>query len=874
MRKLILKNGFALGDVVLMTAAVRDLHRCYPGQFQTDVRTHFPDVWDFNPYLTHLDERDPEVQVIQCHYPLIDFSNSRPYHVLHGYIDFLNRTLGLDIKPTAFHGDIHLSEDERSWASQVHELTGSPIPFWIVSAGGKYDITIKWWSTEYFQRVVDHFENQIAFVQIGDFGHHHPKLAGTIDLRGQTSVRELIRLVHHAQGVLSPVTALMHLAAAVETKPGFPKNRPCVVVAGGREPPHWESYPHHQFIHSVGALPCCAEGGCWKSRTYPLLDGDRRDTKANLCVDVVESLPRCMMMITPEEVIRRISMYYSGGMLQFLTAGENRAKAKGVKASQTNDFDQHSINRCNAPNRIAAAIETLPQYPGGFRGRGIVICAGGIKYFTCAWVCINMIRHWGCTLPIELWFQGPEEMDQRMVQLLQPLGVRCVDAKEVEKRFPRRSPGGWELKSYAIIHSTFEEVLLLDADNVPCCDPAFLFEEVEYHRTGSIFWPDYGTIGPDRAIWSICDIPYREESEFESGQMLINKTMCWKPLALTFWFNEHSDFFYSHIHGDKETFHLAWRKLKQPYTMVATPIESLEGVMCQHDLRGQRIFQHRNSHKWQFSSKNRRVRGFLHEKLCLSFLNDLREKWDGRIQFEPVNSTRQEGVILRGRTCDSDIFNTVVNENKYGLPERFRSTDVVIDVGAHIGSFAYACSKRGARTIIAFEPDRENFKLARSNLEPLGPRVRVYEKAIWRSDRHPTSLIHSGYNRAGTTLDTGSGTVLVQCEEQPSQARNLVSCVGLDKVLQRFKRVRLLKLACEGAEWPILITSKELRRVDAICGKYQEVIKLPSFAVVNGITQYRKVDLEQLLKRYYHHVQIKPHSKISGTFWAWDRIVR
>lgn len=872
MRKLILKNGFALGDVVLMTAAVRDLHLCYPGQFQTDVRTHFPDVWEFNPHLTHLEERDPDVQVIQCQYPLIDFSNSRPYHVIHGYIDFLNRTLGLDIKPTAFHGDIHLSEDERNWASQVHELTGSPIPFWIVSAGGKYDITIKWWSTAYFQSVVDHFKNQIAFVQIGEFGHHHPKLRGAIDLRGQTSVRELIRLVHHAQGVLSPVTALMHLAAAVETKPGFPKNRPCVVVAGGREPPHWESYPHHQFIHSVGALPCCAEGGCWKSRTYPLLDGDRRDTKANLCVDVVESLPRCMMMITPEEVIRRITMYYSGGMLQFITASENRAKAKGIKASQTNDFDQHSINRYNASSRIAAAIESLPNYPGGFHGRGIVICAGGIKYFTCAWVCINMIRRLGCTLPIELWFQGPEELDQRMAQLLQSLGVRCVDAKEVEKRFPRRCPGGWELKSYAIIHSSFEEVLLLDADNVPCRNPAFLFDETEYRRTGSIFWPDYGSLGPDRAIWSICDIDYREESEFESGQMLINKRTCWKPLALTFWFNEHSDFFYYHIHGDKDTFHLAWRKLKQPYTMVTTPIESLEGVMCQHDLRGQRIFQHRNSHKWQLFSENRHIRGFLHEKLCLSFLEDLREKWDGRIRYEPRNSIWQEGLILRGGTCDSNIFNTVVSENRYQLPERFHSTDVVIDVGAHVGSFAYACIKRGARTIIAFEPESENFKLAWSNLRPLGPRVRVYGKAVWRSDRHPTSLIHSGYNSASPTLDTGSGTVLVQGEEQPSQTRNMVSCIGLDKILQRFKRVRLLKLACEGAEWPILFTSKELRRVEAICGKYQEVFNLPSFAVVEGITRYRRADLEQLLKDYYHHVQFKPLSKNSGIFWAWDRI--
>jgi len=356
--------------------------------------------------------------------------------------------------------------------------------------------------------------------------------------------------------------------------------------------------------------------------------------------------------------------------------------------------------------------------------------------------------------------------------------------------------------------------------------------------------------------------------------MLINKKTCWKPLALTFWFNEHSDFFYYHIHGDKDTFHLAWRKLKQPYTMVTTPIESLEGVMCQHDLRGQRIFQHRNSHKWQLFSENRHIRGFLHEKVCLSFLEDLREKWDGRIRYEPRNSISQEGIILRGGTCDSKIFNTVVNENQYQLPERFHSTDVVIDVGAHVGSFAYACNKRGARTIVAFEPDNENFKLAWSNLKPLGPRVRVYGKAVWRSDRHPTSLIHSGYNSASPTLDTGSGTVLVQGEEKPSQTRNMVSCIGLDRILQRFKRVRLLKLACEGAEWPILFTSKELRRVEEICGKYQEVFNLPSFAVVEGITRYRRADLEQLLKDYYHHVQFKPLSKNSGIFWAWDRISR
>jgi Glycosyltransferase family 9 (heptosyltransferase) len=61
-------------------------------------------------------------------------------------------------------------------------------------------------------------------------------LQNVINLCGTTDLRQLVRLVYHAQDVLSPVTLLMHLAPAVETRPGMPRNRPCVVVAGGRVP--------------------------------------------------------------------------------------------------------------------------------------------------------------------------------------------------------------------------------------------------------------------------------------------------------------------------------------------------------------------------------------------------------------------------------------------------------------------------------------------------------------------------------------------------------------------------------------------------------------------------------------------------------------
>jgi hypothetical protein len=41
--------------------------------------------------------------------------------------------------------------------------------------------------------------------------------------------------------------------------------------------------------------------------------------RASLCENVVGSLPMCMDMITPDEVIRRIELWYMGGALRYLT---------------------------------------------------------------------------------------------------------------------------------------------------------------------------------------------------------------------------------------------------------------------------------------------------------------------------------------------------------------------------------------------------------------------------------------------------------------------------------------------------------------------------------------------------------------------------
>jgi len=271
-------------------------------------------------------------------------------------------------------------------------------------------------------------------------------------------------------------------------------------------------------------------------------------------------------------------------------------------------------------NDVAAREFVYPAHR--FSGRGVVICGGGEKYYPCVWVCINMLRKVGCRLPIELWhFTG--ELSEIQMALIQQLKVHCVDATEIRKSNPVRTLGGWQLKPYSIIHSSFQEVLFLDADNVPIVDPTFLFETAQYAATGAIFWPDRGRLDRSRSAWLVTGVAYRNEAEFESGQIVVDKKRCWKALQLTMHLNEWSDFFYRHFHGDKETFHLAWRKIDQPYSMPSRAIEELGGYsMAQHDFEGRRIFQHRCLPKWILKN-NPHLPRFQFEAECIEYLDHL-----------------------------------------------------------------------------------------------------------------------------------------------------------------------------------------------------------------------------------------------------------
>src|SRR5437899_2843687 len=154
--KLLLRNQQSPGDVLMLTAAVRDLHRAHPLKFQTAVDTRCAELWENNPHIAPLGAFGRPDRIIDCGYPLVHESNRRPFHFIHGFAQDLERQLGIQVPVSEFRGEIHLAPEEIAAPSPVASA-GYSGRYWVVIAGGKSDFTTKWWHPDYFQCVVDHF---------------------------------------------------------------------------------------------------------------------------------------------------------------------------------------------------------------------------------------------------------------------------------------------------------------------------------------------------------------------------------------------------------------------------------------------------------------------------------------------------------------------------------------------------------------------------------------------------------------------------------------------------------------------------------------------------------------------------------------------
>lgn len=295
----------------MLTAAVRDLKKAFP-LFNINCKTSAQELWENNPYIDNTINENNADQIIQCHYPLIHKSTQGAYHFIHGFRIYLEEKLGIKIPSGEFCVDVHLSEIQKR-DSFISNFIVANKPNWIIDAGYKNDFTNKMWQLSRFQEVVNQTCDKINWIQVGasDKNHNHKILDNVTSLVGMTNHRQFINLMWRADGVLTPVSYPMHLST-MQWKDHPNEKRPCVVIAGSRQPSIWEQYTCHQYIHNCGALQCSRKGSCWKSRVEKLNDGSNQD--GSICTNSIltpsgQKIPRCLDLITVDQVVRRIMLY-------------------------------------------------------------------------------------------------------------------------------------------------------------------------------------------------------------------------------------------------------------------------------------------------------------------------------------------------------------------------------------------------------------------------------------------------------------------------------------------------------------------------------------------------------------------------------------
>jgi FkbM family methyltransferase len=171
---------------------------------------------------------------------------------------------------------------------------------------------------------------------------------------------------------------------------------------------------------------------------------------------------------------------------------------------------------------------------------------------------------------------------------------------------------------------------------------------------------------------------------------------------------------------------------------------------------------------------------------------------DGRDDYYAMRC----GVKLHTRHNRSDfhMIDEIWAFRKYDyFGYRAATGDVVVDIGANIGTFSlYAAKVCGASRVVSFEPFPDNYRMLSKNVEWNHLQVVTCVNQAVAGSRGIRSL------RLDPT-DSGSHSLISGSSERTVE----VDCCTLEDVFQRFSlsRIDYLKLDCEGAEYEILENS-------------------------------------------------------------------
>jgi ADP-heptose:LPS heptosyltransferase len=244
-----------IGDDLMCTTVFRELKQ--RGAARIAMGTHHPGLFQNNPDVDHLlwhphprlnrwlREGLPFLRLGYAAYdPVRDLDVPPGEHILAAICRLAGLTGSVALRPYLHLTPAELAAGRRAERQLVIQSTG------LASANAMRN---KEWVPERFQQVCAALRGEFTVIQLGSATD--PQLAGAMDLRGRTTVRESAAILANALVFVGLVGFLMHLARSVDCRG--------VVLYGGREHPDQTGYVANENLYSpVACAPCWLRNTC------------------------------------------------------------------------------------------------------------------------------------------------------------------------------------------------------------------------------------------------------------------------------------------------------------------------------------------------------------------------------------------------------------------------------------------------------------------------------------------------------------------------------------------------------------------------------------------------------------------------------------
>ena len=196
---------------------------------------------------------------------------------------------------------------------------------------------------------------------------------------------------------------------------------------------------------------------------------------------------------------------------------------------------------------------------------------------------------------------------------------------------------------------------------------------------------------------------------------------------------------------------------------------------------------------------------------------------------------------LRYNSFDEKIYTEIYVNNSYRILDL--SDKNVIDIGAHIGCFIKNAVEKNAKMVDAYEMCSVSYEQCLKNIRNYD-NVKLSQKVVWSHSgekiKVPTSIIYSKINEQNI-LNTGGETLMFNIEDD----YELVDSISLDDIVSQYESIGLIKIDCEGSEYPILYNFNNIDKVESF------VIEFHCYALMdNVLIDYKDKCNEIDLKNY------------------------